>query len=127
MVSFWQLQEQMEEEPDDQQDLLNAVEDNKAMEVVRRGMNLRKPGCGNFWEDFIDICNDADGLSELLDVEREKISRWASIIEEYTNKAEEEDSGDGKEMLSTGDEAGPLANPAGNDNPQDGPAETRPM
>lgn len=119
-----------QDQPDagiDQQDLLNSVEDNKAMEVVRRGLNLRKPGCGNFWEDFIDICNDADGLSELLDVEQEKISRWASIIEEYTNKAEEEDTSDEKEIMPTGDETGPIANPAGNDNPQDGPAETRPM
>ena len=117
--------EQGPEGPGDENALLSVLEDGKAMEVIRKGLNLRKPGCGDFWEDFIDICNDADGLSELLDVEREKISKWASLIKQHIEKVEDMDAGEEKSMVSTGD--GPIGDPAGNDNPQDGPAETRPM
>jgi hypothetical protein len=90
MVSFWRLMQTMKEDEDAA--LLDSGEESKAMRVVRTGIGLRNSkDCGNFWDDFISICNDGEGLAELLEVSADKISNWASKVKEMMDKVESED------------------------------------
>ena len=52
------------------------TDNDESIAVVRAGLNIRP----DFWDDFIRICGNADGLSELLDVPKEKISNWSVKI-----------------------------------------------
>lgn len=77
MVSFWRLQEAMDnKEPDDAQ----------AMEAIRNGNNLRKGDCGDFWEDFISVCGNADAMASLLDIPKEKITGWPAKVRKMIEK-----------------------------------------
>lgn len=51
-------------------------EDTEAMEAIRIGLNIRE----NFWDDFLALLNNAEALSELLDVPSYKISGWYAKI-----------------------------------------------
>jgi hypothetical protein len=84
--------------------LLDSGTENKAMEVVRIGKNLDK----NFWENFTRLCNNTDGLAELLDVDVQKVGSWSSKIHEVLKKVENLDSNKKNRMISTGND-GPLA------------------
>lgn len=79
--------------------------DTGAMEAIRNGKNLRKPECGDFWEDFMSLCNNASALADLLNVPAEKIQTWATRIQENLEKIKKMDSGESenKEMMRTGD------------------------
>lgn len=115
-LSFWKLAETMDSA------LLDGGEESKAMRVVRTGIGLRsKKDCGNFWDDFIAVCNDGEGLAELLDISTEKIGGWATKIKEVLDKVETADGVDTKKtkMVSTGTE--PVKSAAETD------VDTRPM
>lgn len=89
-TTFWKLLQNMNEEEDAA--LLDGGEESKAMRVVRTGVGLRQSkSCGNFWDDFIAICNDGEGLAELLNVPSEKVGSWASKIQEILDKVESAD------------------------------------
>lgn len=134
MLSFLDLWEAMEKPPLwevktanalDEHSLLDSGEESPSMRVIRTGLGFD----GDFWESFKSICNDSDGLADLLEVPKEKITAWASKIDELVEKvekadSEEEGSKDKSEMMPTGEP--PAAEPAGNDTYADGPAETRP-
>lgn len=64
MFSFREFQEKKEE--------------TKALEVVMKGMNLQSDG--DFWEGFLSLCGNADGMAALLDVPREKITALSGRI-----------------------------------------------
>ena len=104
--------------------------DRKAKEAIRSGLNLRTANCGNFWDDFIQVCGNTQGMAELLDVPPQKISRWASSIRQYVTQINREDSEQNKNgkatMISTGDNDRELANPNGADYPGSTPPDTRP-
>lgn len=122
MVSFWKLMQTMKE--DEEAALLDSGEESKAMRVVRTGIGLRNnKDCGNFWDDFISVCNDGEGLSELLEVPADKISNWASRVKEMMDKVDGEDDQITTEkkskIVSTG--AAPIAGPDTTD------IDTRPM
>ena len=124
MVSFHELSRIMREE----NDLEDEVLQNKTLNVIKKGLEIRDPGCGEFWEDFMSICSDASAVAELLDVPSAKVSKWASIIRDKIQEVENDNSkvADNKsKVLSTGNE--PVANPDGVDTSFDGPADTRPM
>jgi len=78
---------------------------------------------------FLSVVNDADSVSELLGVQKEKITAWASKIAEArqaVEKADDQDSnGKTDKVVPTGND-GPKAHLGGVDAPQAGPAETRP-
>lgn len=130
MVTFldlWETMSRLREEIGDEQEgpLLDSGEESTAMRVIRTGLGFD----GDFWENFKSICNDAEGLSELLEIPKEKITGWASKIDELIEKVQSKDSeaesGDKKsEMIPTGNE--PTMGPEGVDSNADGPAETRP-
>lgn len=102
-----------------------------AKEAVRAGLNLRSADCGSFWDDFIQVCGNTQGMAELLGVPTHQISRWGSRIRDYVtkvNREETEQNKDGKAvMISTGDDSATLADPNGADVPGSTPPDTRPM
>lgn len=131
MVTFldlWsRLQEVKTEFADSEQEgpLLDSGEESTSMRVVRTGLSFD----GDFWENFKSLCNDADGLAELLEIPQKKITGWASKIDELIEKVQSKDgeanAEDKKsEVIPTGNE--PTAGPEGVDSNADGPAETRP-
>jgi hypothetical protein len=58
-------------------------DDASATSVIATGQNVDE----NFWDNFIVVCNNEDGLSALLNVPPEKILTWPSIIKMYVKKA----------------------------------------
>lgn len=96
MVSFgrlWELMDQdIEGDGDESLDSFDSSHDplddsnSQAMEAIRSGMNLRKEDCGDFWDDFITVCGNADALSKLLDVPKETITGWPGKIRELKEK-----------------------------------------
>lgn len=86
----------------------NNGEENEAINIVRIGNDLRKNNDVSFWDDFINLCSNSKGLSELLGVEKEKISRWPAKIKEALEemnkqKKEEPSEKENKKMIPTGD------------------------
>lgn len=53
-------------------------EGERAEEVVRKGMNLG--GDRDFWDDFLSLCGNVEGMSELLGAPREKITSLGERI-----------------------------------------------
>jgi hypothetical protein len=100
-ISFNKLCEIIEESP-----LNTSGDDGKSIEIIRKGLFFNKKDY-NFWEDFVSLCGNADAMSELLDVPREKITGWAGrirkLIDETKNSSQEQDDLSKKsKMISTG-------------------------
>ena len=77
--------------------------DTQAKAVIRSGINLRP----DFWDDFMSITNDAEGVSQLLDVPKEKVANWASLIKDAVEDVEatdNEEKGGRSEILGTGED-----------------------
>jgi len=114
MISFGHLWDIMEVDDSDnetegQPPLMTSGEDSQSMEAIRSGVHLRKEGCGDFWDDFITICGNADAMSELLEVPREKITGWSGKIRELLDKVEKKDGeqqhvSNKSNVISTGDQ-----------------------
>jgi hypothetical protein len=77
-ISFLKLWENMKQKD---------AEDTKAMQAIRMGNNISE----NFWEDFIRVCNNAEGLADLLDVRSDQVSGWSSKIKHNLEKIEKSD------------------------------------
>ena len=91
---------------DQHKNKVKSESDTLALEAMRNGRNLRKPNCGDFWEDFITICNNPESVAALLGVSKENVTGWATKIREAQEKLDqEEDHSDKKrsEVLPTGD------------------------
>ena len=84
--------------------LMDSGEESKATHVVQAGLNLRNDH--SFWDDFIQLCSNTEGLSQLLGVPREAVVSWASKIRTALDKAELQNQHDSQprkdEMLPTG-------------------------
>jgi len=108
MVSFAELFEHMEKQKSNRSPLMGSGEEERALTVVRVGKDLHNEGETSFWDELITLCNNAEGLSELLGVSREKIRSWPAKIEEMLEKLERHnyESPRGKiktEVIPTGD------------------------
>lgn len=64
----------------------------KSLNLIRSGNNLRKNECGNFWDDFANICGNSDAMSELLEIPKDKISAWTGKINKLRETVNTEDS-----------------------------------
>lgn len=51
----------------------------KCIAALRTGLNID----ADFWEGFLRLCNNADTLSVLLDIPKERISKWPSRIRKF--------------------------------------------
>jgi hypothetical protein len=125
MLSFLSVIDRMSKKHFVYYENVDEIGQDKATNVVRSGINLDQ----DFWDNFISILNNANGVAELFDVPREKVTNWASRIKEIINKINSEDNekakGNKAEIVPTGNE--PLADPNGMDASPNEPAETRPM
>lgn len=106
MVSFRQLSEYIEKAKFSP--LMGGAEDSAAINVIKSGKDLRKEDEPQFWDDFITLCSNADGLADLLDVSPEKIRSWPAKIKEMLEKlekhtAESPKEKEDKEVIPTGD------------------------
>jgi hypothetical protein len=107
MVSFAELWEQIEKNKG-ASPLMTSGEDGRALNVVRLGKDMRDEDQGSFWDDFISLCGNSDGLSELFGVSREKIASWPAKIQEMLDKLEQHNAEspterEDKEVVATGD------------------------
>lgn len=78
-------------------------DESKALEIVRKGMNLQR---GNdFWEDFLRICGDGEGMAALLGVSRDRVTGLSGKVERLKGMIGDSDSSSKKDrMIKTGDE-----------------------
>lgn len=92
MVSFCSLWENMEKTPSEEDKISE-----KAFSALKSGANIDE----NFWENFIRLLNNTSGVSELLDVSPEKISKWNSQIRIGLKQLEKEteDLGKNKKLI----------------------------
>lgn len=80
--------------------LLDSGEDSQAMELIRVGMGLDP----NFWDNFMKICNNPEGLADLLNISTSDITNWSARVRDALAKVEKSDDEDKRnKMLQTGD------------------------
>lgn len=107
MVSFCQLWEKLDQEAGSP--LMDSGLETKAVQAVRAGENLRSEDEQSFWEDFIQLCTNSDGLAELLGVRREQVTSWPKKIRaamqdlDRHNKQPDGENEEEQEMLATGE------------------------
>jgi hypothetical protein len=81
----------------------------KAVQAVRAGENLRGEDETSFWDDFIQLCANSDGLAELLGVRREQVTSWPKKIRaaqadlDKHNRTPDGENEEENEMLPTGE------------------------
>lgn len=85
MITFARLYEEIQKRKGI---LMNTGEQKRALSIIRLGKNLHKKNQTPFWEEFISLCNDSEGLSELLGVSREVIQSWPSKISDALDESE---------------------------------------
>lgn len=69
--------------------LLEQLEDDsKAIRAIRIGLNIRD----NFWDDFMQVCNNAEGLANLLNVRTEQVIKWRYNIKLHLARVRELDN-----------------------------------
>lgn len=77
-------------------------DETKALEVVMKGMNLQSEG--DFWDGFLSLCGNADGMALLLDVPREKVTALAGRIGRLKGMIGDDDNQATKDrLIKTGD------------------------
>jgi hypothetical protein len=81
MTSFLKLWENMNNDED-------VSENDKSLEAIRMGINIRD----DFWEDFLKLVNNAEALSDLLDIPATKIYKWRQLIKQAKEQVSEMDS-----------------------------------
>lgn len=105
MISFAQLLEQLEK---NQTPLMTSGEDGPILAVVKAGKEMRGDGEASFWDEFISLCSNSEGLADLFGVSKEKINSWPTRISEYLDKIEQSTGGtvgdrEEKEIMPTGE------------------------
>lgn len=77
-------------------------DEERALDLVRKGMNLQR---GNdFWEDFLRLCGDGEGMAALLGVARHRVTGLSGKIERLKGMIGDDDSASNKDrMIKTGD------------------------
>lgn len=108
-ISFHKVWENMHPDAEHQgigeSPLLSSGDSGEMLTAIRNGLHLRKKEeCGNFWDDFITICNNPTALAALLGVKAEQVSSWPMKVRKGLNKVEEDDDEEKKpELAQTGD------------------------
>lgn len=75
----------------------------KALEVVRKGINLNSDG--DFWDMFLSLCGDPEGMSALLGTSRETITGLGGRVRDLIKEIRDKDSSETKrkKVIKTGD------------------------
>lgn len=78
-------------------------QEQKALDLVRRGVNLQRGG--DFWDDFLRLCGDSEGMAALLGVPKERVTGLYGRIEDMKSKVGNPEKGPKKaKMIKTGDQ-----------------------
>lgn len=97
MVSFQRLWENIEAAKKDK-----SPHDDKAMSAIRTGIGIRE----EFWDDFLSVINNSEGLSALLDVPTVKIGAWHAKVKHALDRVRQADATpdakDSGKLLKTG-------------------------
>ncbi len=113
MIGFDEILELMERQKDP---LMDSGEDQRAMSVVRSGNTLSH---SEFWEDFMMLCGDAEGMAQLLGVRPDQVRTWSSRIRDAKDHVRKLDSSgeespeEHDEILPTGDNGALMASKMG--------------
>jgi len=105
-VSFQRLWEHMYAPEKDAEHI-----DTKSMKAIRTGIAVRE----NFWDDFVQVCNNSDAIAELLGVRPEQVSGWGSRVKHNLDRVQKADTAgdsEGKQktkVLDTGDDLGGIS------------------
>ncbi|NIQ15604.1 MAG: hypothetical protein GTO02_14765 [Candidatus Dadabacteria bacterium] len=81
---------------------IKEAHDDAAVSAIFTGINVAE----DFWDNFILVCNNNEGLAALLNVDSEKIASWPAIVQEHLEKAKSEKNPESKEkthILDTGE------------------------
>jgi len=110
-LSFRSLWEQM----DKKSPLMTSGMDSQALTAVRAGDGLHQEGETSFWDEFITLCANREGLAELFDVSPEKVSSWPNRIKEHLEEmkkhhVESPHEDEEQEMIPTGDNGAVVTN-----------------
>ena len=76
--------------------------DDAATSAIFTGKNVAE----DFWDNFILVCNNKDGVAALLGVPPDKVANWPQQVQEHLDKTKDEDNPEAKEktsMINTGD------------------------
>lgn len=69
--------------------------DSAALSAITTGQNVAE----DFWDNFIMVCNNKEGVAALLGVAPEKVATWPSIVKNAMDQAEPEDADQTKTSL----------------------------
>lgn len=78
-LSLWEAIHPLEKDvPPDESGI-----ESKSMHAIKTGLNIDG---GDFWNNFLEVLNNRDGMAELLEVRPDQISRWSSRIRELLSQ-----------------------------------------
>lgn len=83
MSSFQRLWENIQAAKD-----VEPPHDDKAVEAIRTGIGID----AEFWDHFLSLLNNSEGLSKLLDIPVEKISSWRGKVQKCLSHVQDLDS-----------------------------------
>ncbi len=75
----------------------NGDDDNNVVKVIKNGKSLDK----NFWEHFIQMCNNDDFVN-LLKLKSDQVSEWVSIIRNGLKKIDNKNLKKQNTVIDTG-------------------------
>lgn len=87
MVSFAQLLEELDRNKANSP-LMDSGEEDRAITIIKVGMDLHEDDKVSFWDEFISLCSNTSGLSELFGVSQEKVRSWPGRLRELIQKVE---------------------------------------
>jgi hypothetical protein len=77
--------------------------DDAAISAIFTGQNI----ADDFWDNFILVCNNKNGLAALLGVSPEKVMSWPSSIQKHKEESKTKDNPEEKsknQIINTGDQ-----------------------
>lgn len=89
MVSFAKMWEVVEKQKSQTSPLMNSGEELGYINVLRTGQQLHKEKQTSFWDEFVSLCSDSEGLAQLLGVKREQVKNWPAKIRDGLNELEQ--------------------------------------
>lgn len=75
--------------------------DDAAIGAIFTGINV----ANNFWDNFILVCNNKEGMAVLLNVSPEKVASWPLAVQENLEKSKDHKNPEAKEkthIIDTG-------------------------
>ena len=78
-LSYGRFYEEMMKDRTQSSPLMDSGLDSKALQVVRAGNELRGED-PSFWDDFVQLLSNSEGIAELFGISQEKVATWPHRI-----------------------------------------------